>query len=37
MRFGVYELFGEYDERDFLHIDHEAEVQAFEDENNSIP
>lgn len=37
MRFGVYELFREHDEWDFLHSDDEAEVQAFEDENESIP
>ena len=37
MRLGVYELFREHDERDFLHIDYEAEVQAFEDKNESIP
>ena len=37
VRFGVYELFREHDERDFLHIDDEAEVQAFEDKNESIP
>lgn len=37
MRFGVYELFREHDERNFLHIDNEAEVQAFKDKNESIP
>lgn len=37
MRFGVYELFREYNEWNFLHIDYEAEVQAFKDENDSIP
>lgn len=37
MRLGVYELFREHDERNFLHIDYEAEVQAFEDKNESIP
>lgn len=37
MRFGVYELFREYDEWNFLHIDYKAEVQAFKYKNDSIP
>lgn len=37
MRFGVYELFREHDEWNFLHIDDEAEVQAFQDENEPVP
>jgi len=36
MRFRVYELFGEFDEGDFLHINNKAEVQALEDKNNAV-
>lgn len=36
VRFRVYELFREHDEWNFLHIDDEAEVQAFQDENESV-
>lgn len=36
MRFGVYEFFREHDERNLLHTDDEAEVQALEREHDAI-
>lgn len=37
MRLGVYELLRERDEGDLLHSDHETEVQALQDEDESVP